>query len=117
MALRNRSTRDQDRPGNTYLLQDLRINYAERRVTVSNCPVKLTATEFDLLFELSTNAGRVLTHDHLLHRVWGSTYLGDSQLLRTYVKYLRQKLGDDASNPKYIFIEPRVGYRMAKANS
>ena len=43
--------------------------------------------------------------------------MGDLQLLRTYVKYLRQKLGDDASNPKYIFTEPRVGYRMAKANS
>ncbi len=69
VALRNRSTRDQDRPGNTYLLQDLRINYAERSVTANSLPVKLTATEFDLLFELSTNAGRVLTHDHLLHRV------------------------------------------------
>ena len=116
VGLRNRSALDQDRPGNTYLLQDLRINYAERSVTVNSRPVKLTATEFDLLIELSTNAGRVLTHDHLLHRVWGPTYLGDSQLLRTYVKYLRQKLGDDASNPKYIFTEPRVGYRMAKAN-
>ena len=117
VALRNRSTRDQDMPGNTCLLQDLRINYAERSVTVNSLPVKLTATEFDLLFELSTNPGRVLTHDHLLQRVWGPTYLGDLQLLRTYVKYLRQKLGDDASNPKYIFTEPRVGYRMAKANS
>ena len=117
VALRNRSTRDQDMPGNTCLLQDLRINYAERSVTVNSLPVKLTATEFDLLFELSTNPDRVLTHDHLLQRVWGPTYLGDLQLLRTYVKYLRQKLGDDASNPKYIFTEPRVGYRMAKANS
>ena len=115
VALRGQSTQAKDENRESYLLRDLRINFAERRVTVGGRPVKLTATEYELLTELSNNAGRVLTHDHLLQRVWGPTYEGDSQLLRTYVKYLRQKLGDDASNPKYIFTEPRVGYRMARS--
>ena len=75
-------------------------------------PVQLTATEYRLAVELSVNAGRTMTQDQLLNRVWGSSYSGDSQLLRTFVKKLRRKLGDSADNPTYIFTEPRVGYRM-----
>ena len=77
-------------------------------------PVRLTATEYKLLFELSVNAGRVLTQDQLLGRVWGRGYSGDSPLLRSFVKKLRGKLKDDANSPRYIFTEPRVGYRMTK---
>ena len=77
-------------------------------------PVRLTATEYKLLFELSVHAGRVLTHDQLLTGIWGAEYSGDSRLVRTFVKKLRRKLGDDADRPTYIFTEPRVGYRMAK---
>ena len=77
--------------------------------------MELTATEYNLLFELSTNAGRVLSRDQLLRRVWGPAHPGDSQPVRTFVKNLRRKLGDDANAPQYIFTEPRVGYRMAKS--
>ena len=73
----------------------------------------MTATEYRLLFDLSVNAGRVLTHDELLERVWGIDHTGRMSALRGAVKRLRGKLGDDASNPKYIFAVPRVGYRMA----
>ena len=83
-------------------------------MTAADRTVRLTATEYKLLFELSINAGRVLTHDQLLRRVWGRDYSGDTLLLRSFVKKLRRKLGDDASSPTYIFTEPRVGYRMAK---
>ena len=114
VALRRRTASLQARPLDPYLLGELAIDYAQRGVTVAGRPVELTATEYELLFQLSTNAGRVLTHNYLLERVWGQGYSGDSQLLRTYVKYLRQKLEDDAGNPKYIFTEPRVGYRMAR---
>ena len=79
--------------------------------------MKLTATEYELLRELSVNAGRVLTHDDLLRRVWGAQSGGDARLVRAFVKKLRRKLGDDASSPAYILTEPRVGYRMAKASS
>ncbi|MYH60552.1 MAG: response regulator transcription factor, partial [Caldilineaceae bacterium SB0675_bin_29] len=100
-----------------YVLEDLVINYAERRVTVAGRPVVLTATEYALLFELSTNAGLVVTHEQLLQRVWGPGNSGDAGLARTVVQRLRRKLGDDARDPRYIFTEPHVGYRMKKASS
>ena len=97
-----------------YVLGQLTIDYAARRVTVGGRAVQLTATEYKLLTELSKNAGRVLTHVQLLRRVWGTDYSEDSRLLRSFVKKLRRKLGDDARNPMYIITEPRVGYRMEK---
>ena len=114
-ALRRQSTPDRARSPGPYLLGDLMIDYAERLVTVAGRPVQLTSTEYELLSDLSLNAGRVLTHDQLLQRVWGPGYSGDSQPVRTFVKNLRNKLGDDARNPTYIFTEPRIGYRMAKS--
>ena len=113
-VLRRRAASDRSRPREPYALGDLTINYAERRVTVAGCPVQLTATEYKLLFELSVNAGQVLTQDQLLRRIWGPDYSGDSRLLRSFVKKLRRKLNDDANSPRYIFTEPRVGYRMVK---
>ena len=100
-----------------YVLEDLVINYAERRVAVAGQPVVLTATEYALLFELSTSAGLVVTHEQLLQRVWGPGNSGDAGLARTVVQRLRRKLGDDARDPRYIFTEPHVGYRMRKASS
>jgi two-component system KDP operon response regulator KdpE len=97
-----------------YVLRDLSVNYAERRVTLAGHPVRLTPTEYQLLAELSVNAGVVLTHDQLLQRVWGPGNSGDSRPVRTVVKNLRRKLGEDAGNPTYIFTEPRIGYRMGK---
>ena len=98
----------------SYRLGDLTIDYAERSVTVSGRPAPLTSTEYKLLFELSVNAGRVLTQDQLLQRVWGTEYSGQGHLVRAFVTKLRHKLDDDASNPKYIFTEINVGYRMPK---
>ena len=84
-------------------------------MTVSGERVKLSATEYKLLFELSISAGRVMTHDQILERVWGAGYSGDVELLRATMKNLRRKLGDDAKEPRYIVTEPRVGYRMVKS--
>ena len=114
-ALRRRESDEQNGPGGSYILGDLAINYLEHRVTVAGKLVELTATEYDTLFELSVNSGRVLSHQHLLQEVWGPENSGDAGLVRTIIKRLRQKLGDDASNPVYIFTLPRVGYRMARA--
>ena len=100
-----------------YLREDLVINYAERRVVVAGQPVALSATEYALLYELSTNAGQVLTHSRLMQRVWSRGHSGDTRLVRTVVKRLRQKLGDDADDPRYIFTEPRVGYRMERSGT
>ena len=97
-----------------FVVGDLSISYPERRVAVAGKKVHLTATEYQLLYELSTRAGRVLTQDELLRRIWGEEYMGDIQLLRAFVKTLRQKLGDNARRPTYIFTEHGVGYRMPK---
>ena len=103
-----------EEPG-PFRLAELNIDYPSRGVTLSGRPVKLTPTEYGLLLELSVNAGRVMTHDQLLQQIWGRRCSGDERLLRVFIGSLRRKLGDDAKDPKYIFTEPRVGYRMAKA--
>ncbi len=95
-----------------FTLGALAIDYDRRRVTVEDEPVTLTATEFELLRVLALNAGRVLTYDTLLRRVWGSRNGADANLVRIFVRNLRLKLGDDAASPTYIFNERGVGYRM-----
>ena len=112
-ALRRRAQNEPDSL-EPYASDNLRIEYAEHNVTVSGQEVQLTATEYNLLVELSTNAGRVMTHQRLLDRVWGLDQNRDPRILRAFVKSLRRKLGDDANDPRYIFTVPRVGYRMAK---
>ena len=116
-ALRKREAPEWAEPSEPYVFGDLTIDYAERRVTLAGRPVQLTAIEYGLLFELSANAGRVMTYDRLLQRVWGLRSSGDSRRVRTAAKQLRRKLGDDANNPTYIFTEPRVGYRMPKGET
>ncbi len=111
-ALRKRAASE---PSEPYVLGDLTIDYAERRVTLAGRPLPLIAMEYRLLAELSANAGRLLTYEQLLERVWGEKSSGDMRPMRTIVSKLRRKLGDDADHPTYIFTEPRVGYRMAKA--
>ncbi len=101
-------------PEEPFVLGGLRIDYAERRVTVDGEPASLTPTEFDLLAALSMETGRVVSHDRLLRRVWSPGKPGNMRVLRTTLMHLRRKLGDDAANPTYVFNEPRVGYRMPR---
>ncbi len=100
--------------GRAFEAGDLKINFENRTVSVSGQQVPFTSTEYRLLTELANGAGRVFTQDMLLQRVWGPEYSGESQLLRSYIKSLRQKLGDNARQPTYIFTEHGIGYRMAK---
>ena len=93
---------------------DLVINYEESQVELAGNPVQLTATEFDLLRVLSTHAGRVVTYEQLLSSAWQMRNSGDARVVRVFIKKLRQKLGDDAKSPRYIFTVQRVGYRMAR---
>ena len=95
-----------------FRLGDLAIDYERRRVALSGEPVDLTPTEYDLLTELAAEAGRVVSHDRLLRRVWSPGRPGNMRVLRTHLMRLRRKLGEDGGNPRYIFSEPRVGYWM-----
>ena len=110
-ALRRRVTPE---PSEPYALGDLTIDYAQRRVILAGRRVRLTPTEYGMLAELSAHAGRVLTHEHLLERVWRASGDGSVRPIHTMVSKLRRKLGDDAGNPTYIFTEPRIGFRMPK---
>ena len=101
-------------PPEPYAVGELTIDYAERRVSLAGRLVQLTDTEYRMLVELSVNAGRVLTHGELLQRIWGPAHSGRTGAVRSVIKNLRRKLGDDADKPTYILNEPRVGYRMAK---
>jgi len=98
-------------PQPTLLYGDLEIDLARRLVTSAGEPVHLTPTEYALLEALVTNPGKLLTHQWLLRRVWGQGYGTETTYLRTYIRTLRKKLGDDASAPALIVTEPGVGYR------
>ena len=89
------------------------VNFAQRRVAANGRDVKLSPTEYKLLYELVTNAGRVVLHQDLLARVWGREYRDETEYLRVYIRYLRQKIEEDPSQPKLILTEPGVGYRFS----
>ncbi len=86
------------------------VDFAHRSVQASGSDVHLTPTEYDLLSELTRNAGKVLTHRELLQRVWGPDYSGENTYLRTFVRHLRRKLEPDPSQPRFLRNEPGVGY-------
>jgi two-component system KDP operon response regulator KdpE len=88
------------------------IDLARHVVLKCGEEVHLTPTEFDLLRELATNAGKVLTHRQLLERVWGGYAADNSRQLRVYVNYLRRKLEVDPARPHWLITEPGVGYRL-----
>ena len=112
-ALRRQSEPSPGEPTVSFAVGELSIDYAQRRVTLAGEPVELTNTEYAVLYQLAVQAPKVLTHSLLLQRVWGPERVGEGWLLRDVVMRLRRKLGDTAANPRYIFTEPRVGYRMA----
>ncbi len=90
----------------------LRIDLVSEQVFRRGERVHLTPTEFALLRELATNRGKLLTHAHLLRRVWGRGYETETEYVRVYVRRLRAKLEDDGGAP-LILTQPRAGYRFA----
>lgn len=113
-ALRRREAPETEEPSKPYVRGDLVVDFAARRVSLAGRLVRVTVTEYRLLVELAANAGRTLTHCHLLEQVWSQGSAGDLRSMRSTVKTLRRRLGDDAHNPAYIFTERHIGYRMPK---
>ena len=91
---------------------DLLIDAALHQVTQNGTILHLTKREFDMLWMLASNAGRLVTQTMILSTLWGPAHAEDSQYLRVFIRQLRAKLGDDAANPRYIMTEPGVGYRF-----
>ena len=90
----------------------LTLDFSRREVWVEGEKVDLRPTEYRLLYHLVKNAGWVNTHEQLLSKVWGFEYQDEPHYVRLYVNYLRKKLEEDPSNPKYILTERGVGYRF-----
>jgi two-component system KDP operon response regulator KdpE len=93
---------------------DLQINFGNKQVTAAGNEVRLTPTEYNLLQELVLNAGKVLSHDHLLHRIWGPEYGQEREYLHVFIGRLRAKLEPDPAKPRYIITVPGIGYRFKR---
>ncbi len=91
---------------------DLEINFVTTQVTVSGNQIKLTPIEYNLLQELVLNAGKVLPHSHLLHKIWGAEYGCQREYLHVFIARLRAKLEPDPAKPRYIITVPGLGYRF-----
>jgi two-component system KDP operon response regulator KdpE len=94
-----------------YVLGDVVIDVAVRRVTRGDQDVHLTKTEWALLEAFTSQPGKLLTHRWLLERVWGDTYGDDIEVLRVFVSQLRRKIEPDVRRPQAIVTEPAIGYR------
>jgi two-component system KDP operon response regulator KdpE len=90
----------------------LTIDFDRREVIVEGTAIPLRPTEYRLLYHLVANAGRVLTHETLLAKVWGHEYRDEDQYVRLYITYLRQKIERDPRHPEYILNERGIGYRF-----
>jgi len=104
-----------ERPKPAFHSGDLIVDFTRRRVTLGGQEVNLTATEYKLLSYLARNAGRVLTPNQILEMVWEEEYADESHVLRVTVSRLRQKLGDNAKEPKLIATKVGIGYMFLKS--
>jgi len=109
-ALRRSNKTPSDEP--LFRSGHLEVDLAARRVSYKGQPVKLTATEYDLLRLFVQHAGKVLTHRQLLREVWGPESNEETHYLRVYMNQLRQKLETDSARPQYLRTESGVGYRL-----
>ena len=94
---------------------DVVLDQGKHVVTVREEPVHFSPTEFNLLELLMSNAGKLVTHRTLLHKVWGQEYADDTQLLRVYIGQIRNKIEERPERPTYIITEPGIGYRFRES--
>ena len=108
--LRDRGTEQQDI--SRIEVGGLILDVAEHSAHLDTQPLSLTPKEFQLLWLLASHPGRLVTQRMALEKVWGAAHAEDSQYLRVFIRQLRTKLGDDATDPVWIFTEPGIGYRF-----
>lgn len=99
-------------PSDQFQSNGLVVDREKRIVKVDGAEIRLTPTEYKLLQAMVQQAGKVVTHGQLLKEVWGKRSVEQGHYLRIYMQHLRQKLGDDALNPRFIITETGVGYRL-----
>jgi DNA-binding response OmpR family regulator len=103
---------ERDLPPGPVEVGDLHVDVAARRARLGGTELQLSRKEFDLLAELIRNAGRVVTREQLMDRVWDENWFGSTKTLDVHVRWLRQKLGDDPAAPRYLHTVRGVGFRF-----
>lgn len=113
-AVLRRSIRRSSSPPehNALVVGDMVIDPAAHTTTISGAEIDLTAREFDLLHTLAMEAGRILTIDDLIRRVWGAEYIGEPQVVYVHIRWLREKIEADPQNPERIINVRGVGYKL-----
>ena len=114
-VLRRAGSAEEVKAPRAFTCGDISVDFVQHRVMVRGQEVALTSTEYKLLSQLVSNAGRVMLHRELLTRVWGAEYQDELEYLRAYIRHLRQKIEEDPHQPKYILSRPGVGYMFASA--
>lgn len=99
-------------PEPTFIRDDLEVNFELRKVLVKGQEVQLTPTEYDILKLFINQVGKVLTHRHILTKIWGPSHMDQPHVLRVNISNLRRKIEADPTLPHYIITEPGVGYRF-----
>jgi DNA-binding response OmpR family regulator len=113
-ARRNDRSADrvEDKPDGRLTIGDITIDPAAHIVTLRDQPVDLAPKAFELLRVLALNTGQVLSLNELLEQVWGTEFMGEPQVVYVHIRWLREKLEDDASQPKRIVTVRGVGYKL-----
>jgi len=111
-VLRRGSFSEEDESGRIDVDGRLVMDFGRHEIWVDGELIQLRPTEYRLLYHLVKNAGWVLTHDQILTKVWGYEYRDEPHYVRLYINYLRKKIEEDPTNPKYILTERGVGYRF-----
>jgi two-component system KDP operon response regulator KdpE len=112
-ALLRRTRSEETAAPSSFSHEGLTIDYVRRRVVANGHEVNLTPTEYKLLHQMATNAGKVMLHEELLTNVWGAEYRSEIDYLRAYIRRLRQKIEENPHSPKYLLSRPGIGYMLA----
>ncbi|GAA0117513.1 MULTISPECIES: response regulator [Clostridium] len=113
VSLRHKQTmEDKKEVMKSFKVKDLNVDFEKRKVTIEGKEIHLTPIEYKLISLLCKHAGKVLTHNFIIHEVWGGSIGNETQTLRVFMASLRRKIEKNTMNPEYIHTEVGVGYRL-----
>lgn len=113
VALRHSITnKNENENQDNFRVKDLFVDFNKRRVMINNEEIHLTPIEYKIMALLCKYSGKVLTHNFIIHEIWGSALGNETQSLRVFMASLRRKIEKDPAQPEYIYTEVGVGYRL-----
>jgi len=113
VSLRHRTTNQTENENmDTFKVKDLIVDFDKRKVIINNEEMHLTPIEYKIMALLCKYSGKVLTHNFIIHEIWGSAMGNETQSLRVFMASLRRKIEKNPAQPEYIYTEVGVGYRL-----